>query len=1107
MSDQLSREHIQKDLDRNLFVEAGAGTGKTTSLVGRLVELILSGVPVERIAAITFTRRAAAELRDRVRRRLEAHLADASHTGDSARLCREAISGLDSAAIETLHSFAQRILCWYPLEAGLPPRFAVRDDIQATVAFEDWWRRLLDDMLADPLLAEDWQAALEEGLKPGDLKEVARKFHANWDRLAEMDVRGSALPDAEWSAVEQAACQLRAGLSQCLSPDDKLLVEVRMLCQAWCSVATLAPEQRVSALRNLPKVNRRVGSAKAWACPVQDVKDHVKCFHDACACYIATVRMGVCAALVEHVRQAVLKAAGERRTAGQLEFADLLVLARDLLLQNEDVRQALHQRFHCLLIDEFQDTDPLQIQIAMLIAADARPPGDFNWRKAEARPGWLLFVGDPKQSIYRFRRADVTLYRQAQMMFSGSRESLKRNFRSREPLIDWVNGVFGEMIGSRNGDPCLYDSLECGRPDLTLQEPCVRLMGGPQTDLKAPEIRRLEAAAVAQTVLHAVGEAWTVLEKDGSSRAARLQDIAILMPSRSMFAALEEAFAEQRIPYRVESLSLLFAAREVRDLLNVLRAADDPSDPVAVVAALRGVAFSLSDQELLDYVTAGGKWDYYAPRPEQCKELPVVAAMDQLRDLNRRRQSETPAALLESVIRQAQLMEAASLMPRPRDIWQRERLFVDQARQFTESTDGSLRQFIRWCEAQEENQARVAETVVPEEDDDAVRILTIHASKGLEFPVVILCGLGASGGRAERARVVWDDDGRLALRIGASGADAIQTSGAADILKRNAELDDFEKDRLLYVAATRARCHLVVSVFFKQKKNERRENLASLASRLWQQCSNMPDLRYDPTGTAAPALPAQARIVDDEPFDEDAWVRARQDLISANTRVASLAATGVVRLGFPDVDDPSLAKEKTPSGGGESRGRGRGGTSLGRAVHAVLQTVDLRSGDGMEATARVQAEAEGLTAPADAARVVSLAKSALESAPVREAAGSGGDFWREVFVSAEVEGVLLHGFVDLLYRSPGGGLHVVDYKTDSVAGEASVQKLMERYRLQAASYALAIRESLGEQVADVWFVFAGETPARAERVSDLPAAMEDVRTLLRSNGAPAAPAG
>jgi ATP-dependent helicase/nuclease subunit A len=1109
MTDEAARRIIVEQTEETIFVEAGAGTGKTTELVGRILALIRSGVPVSRIAAITFTEKAASELAERVRKRIEASEA-AAKTEEQRAVFSAALKELDQAAIQTLHSFARRLLSLYPLEAGLPPRIALRDDVEASLAFDDRWARFRDRLLDDPETERVLLRGLTTGLRLRDLEAVAESFNQNWDRLEDIALPAAAEPALDPERVldplRELAAMRRPGV------DDSLTKRLDSVEPWLAGLDGLSKSLRASngdkrdaleldlvrILAKMPQLagttshGGNVGNSRYWS-DIAGARQLLLEAEEARGAMLDGTRSWVLCDLLPRLAGFVLEGAQERRRNGELEFHDLLVLARDLLRTRPDVRRALHERFPRILIDEFQDTDPLQVELAALLAHSGEQ-GPVSWDQAATEAGRLFFVGDPKQSIYRFRRADIELFKRARGAFAARHVPLSKNFRCRPGIIDWVNLVcarlfdgFGQLPDGRQAD---WIPLQPGRDNV--KPPVVHVMGGPAEDeVLMPEVRRREAEAIAAAVLAARKDNW--LGQNERGKTTRYADIAILLPTRTNSPAIERALAAAGVPVRIESRSLLFAAQEIRDLTNILAAIDDPTDDVAVLAALRSPAFAMQDGDLLEHVKAGGRWDYTRETPDASPEC-VRDAMASLLGFHEARWLLSIGALAERVIAERRMLELAISTARPREAWRRLRFVSEQARALGDSgTVTSLRQFVHWLRTQASERVLIAEAVANEPDDDAVRILTVHASKGLEFPIVILAGLGIEP-RQIRPSIAWahDANGRetAGVHIGRYGT-YFDTPGYDELWQNEKVHEALERDRLFYVAATRAKERLVVSLFHKPVKaragndhlsrHARRAcSTAECLSAIQNEVGDWPVLQI---GMALGTGQAATSTLEDTAEERETWLKAREERV-ARLRQAPVRAVTTLVHGDQEDDKPEPEIEEQPWR------KGRAGTSIGRAVHAVMQTIDLATGDHLRETAESQALAEGIAN--EAAHVARLAESARTS-PSIVAAVATGRYWRELYVGVPIGGMLVEGFIDLLYESPDG-LVVVDYKTDSVRDEAAIDAAMERYRLQGAAYALALERALGKPVARAVFVF---TEPRAEReVTDLPGAKAEIEALL-----------
>ncbi len=1058
-----ARETVRRTLDQNLFVDASAGTGKTTELVERIVELHRAGaVEPGRLAAITFTDAAATELRHRVRALLERCAAEPG--GDPGGRLGRALVAMDEAAFTTLHGFAQRLLAEYPLEAGLPPAIELLTEVDETIEFERRWDDFLTELVDDPLAGDLLRRAVDLGLKQSALRDLAEQLHETHDRVQPI-ITDVALPPpdvARLIAALDGALELR---SACREEGDLLLrhldTAVAGLRAALLRAGT--PEDVVRCLASAPGLTSTAGGAKQWSGRKPHVRELLGVAQDLLDRELTVQRDAAGRALASRVAAFVAQWATARRRAGRLRYHDLLVLARRLLADVPPARAALRDRYQVLLLDEFQDTDPLQIEIAALLAGDGHAQ---RWEDATLRPGRLFVVGDPKQSIYRFRRADITVYERAKRMLGMRAVTLTQNFRCVPGIAAWVNAAFEALLGDGQPDAQPAYSPLVAERGTTGEQAAVQWFGGPSED-RTSQVREYEASDVARAVRRVLDEGWQIHDPEtGGLRTVRCRDVAILVRRHATVRLLERTLADADLPYRIESKSLIFATDEVRDLVTLLTAIDDPSDEVAVVACLRHPALGCDDRALMDWRAAGGRWDYRTDSPPGLAEdHPVAGGMRRLRSLHSRRWSFTVGGLVEHVIAELHLLELGFARSRPRDRWRRLRFLADQAHAFHDA-GGHLRGFLRWARRQEEQDVRVDEFVVDEPDDDAVRITTIHGAKGLEYPVVVLLGLdGDTSKLPAHPRVLWDTDGGTEFSLGGD----LCTAGWSAARSREAAMHALEEIRLLYVGATRARDHLLVSLHHSlYRRRQARCHAAALLgipalAALWSPLE-LPEIL-----SPAPKEPVSAGAARG-PDELAAWRRERAALTERARRPIAVAATTIAQAldagspGLQEVDALLALDETIPSR------KGRGGTSFGRAVHAVLQTVDLGEPSDVLDLARTQAAVEGI--PDAAPEVARVAATALQS-PAVKAALASGRFWREYYVGAPVEGVVVEGFLDLLYAD-GDGLVVVDYKTDRLEGKTAEQAA-RRYHPQAASYALALEAALGRrQVTRCVFVFAGE---------------------------------
>jgi ATP-dependent exoDNAse (exonuclease V) beta subunit len=1154
LPDADAREQIRSDTDSTLFVEAGAGSGKTHALVDRVTTLVLrDGVPLRTIAAVTFTEKAGAELRDRLRVEFEK-----ARKGPARALADDALDDLDSASIGTLHSFAQQILLAHPIEAGLPPLIDVLDEVGSSVAFEERWSELQQQLLDDDSIAEPLLLAMAVGVELKHLRSLARLFGNDWDLIGDRVLVDPpelvAMPDL--TGLIAAAAQIGAAAANCGDGDDRMLAKVHQIRELGVMLdAATDQETQLAILQNLRGLKvGRIGRKENWPDITKVRGDCTEVVEVAGS--LVELLLDACLRHLSHwVAVRVLESAELRRAEGRLEFHDLLVLARDLLRRDASVRSDLQERYQRLLLDEFQDTDPIQIELAVRIAGGAEADAP-DWRDVEVPDGRLFVVGDPKQSIYRFRRANIATYLTAQGLL-GETVNLTTNFRTVPAVLGWINTVFATLIQPEPAAQPEYHSQIPHRPDLlspteptlTLAPnstdaatipvagdqlsllgdlddtstddsdsrtsdpgdlrtghsdaadhlasviplrrhlsavpspadestptdpaatstsasaapagsspspadssrrsggPAITVLGSePHDDLpraQASVLREREAADVAAVVDQALRERWQVYdERTETWRPAGAGDIAVLVPARTSLPFLEEALDRADIPYRAEASSLVYQTAEVRDLLACARALGDPSDQLALVTALRSPLFGCGDDDLFTWKRSGGSFNLTAPVPDSLLTHPVGEAMEWLRRMYYAARWLTPSEVLAKIVADRRMLEVAATGPRARDAWRRVRFVVDQARAWSEVEHGGLRSYLAWAAHQGEEASRVAEAVLPETDADAVRVMTIHAAKGLEFPIVILSGMTAAPNRQRGVQVLWPADGGYAVKLRSS----VQTEDFDLVQPVDEQMDDYERRRLLYVAATRARDHLVVSLH--RSGNRRHSSNAELfASAGGVEAANATLFTGPPV--IAPTGDQQTTEVA-PPLNRAEWEARITSARQASRQRSAQSASGLEGTG-PDVAlhdaDPGAAKaardvELPPWS------KGRYGTAIGRAVHGVLQVVDLATGAGLDVAVSSQCIAEGIVEYTDV--VTALVRSALASEVIQRAAAR--EHWRESYVGTlQPDGTVLEGFVDLIYREDDGTLIIIDYKTDAIPA-AALDARVAHYAPQLQAY-------------------------------------------------------
>jgi ATP-dependent exoDNAse (exonuclease V) beta subunit len=503
---------------------------------------------------------------------------------------------------------------------------------------------------------------------------------------------------------------------------------------------------------------------------------------------------------------------------GSLDFLDLLVRARNLIKGNTEVRSHFQGRFRRIFVDEFQDTDPLQAELLLLLAAD--DANETRWERITPVPGKLFIVGDPKQSIYRFRRADVDVYRRVCEMLverGATRVELRKSFRSAPNIQHVVNAAFAPLMdGDRDTHQAHYVALEPHRDDHAGQ-PSVVVLPVPkpygQRFIAAREIESCLPDAVGAYVDWLVNKSgWTVTERHAPTRRVPLEARHICILFRRFVSFGEDitrAYVEALEARGVKHLLVGGKAFHDRDEIETLRAAlmaiEWPDDQLSVFATLRGALFAIGDEELLEYHHIAGKFHpFRIPETLPPGLEPIRDALTLLRSLhgerNRRPVSDTITALLDHtrahvgfVLRPGGEQALANVLH-----------VSELARQYELEGGMSFRGFVEALrEAARGGQA--AEAPILEEGSDGVRLMTVHKAKGLEFPVVVLADITARLTPWDASRHVDLERGLCALRIGGWSPKDLNDHKALEIAR-----EQKEGERIAYVAATRARDLLIV---------------------------------------------------------------------------------------------------------------------------------------------------------------------------------------------------------------------------------------------------------------------------------------------------------
>jgi ATP-dependent helicase/nuclease subunit A len=750
--DSRDRDRAAADLAGNYIVEAAAGTGKTTTLVSRILNLITERrVAPDEIVAITFTERAAAELKAKLRQRLAGELSGGPD--DRAGHIEEALRGLERMQVTTIHSFCTALLKERPVEAGVDPGFEVADEIVSSLIAEEVW----DQWLARHMDGDDpdLRRAVLLGMTLDHVRGLAGAMRGNrdvLDLLPEAHDTGSE-PEDFVRDLGKTVGELKVITAEhCTSADDRAALHIKELSERVSELARIRDRERLEAFvfkALVFKPTAKLGNKTNWspADTLGSVREKLREAGEAHSRLTLRIGQNAIAMLMHKLLDYIAAYERAKTDEGVLDFHDLLISTRAMLKSRPRVRDYFRRRYKYLLIDEFQDTDPLQGEIIFFLS-EKEPGGAGTWEDAVPAPGRVFLVGDPKQSIYRFRRADIEMYASAKAKL-GKRGllSIHQNFRCAPSIVAAVNSIFSDIIrppedGAYQPD---YVPLHFGRDEGTLPpEHGVVLVYPPESVkdsmAKADERRMYESRCIAALIKTVVADrAWTVWDtEDECLRPVMLRDIAILMRAQTGLDTLEDALRLHEVDYRVIGGKHFYLRQEVQQLLAVLRAIENPYDTIALVAALRSPFLGIPDDDIVLHYARSGGLDYIGSTGDT---TPVEQALSMLASLHEIRNNVSVDTLLHELYCLTRAPVTYLLKPNGEQRVANLLKLADIARALYERGVCTLRGFVSWLSAREEEQAEESEAVTVEAGDDFVRILTVHKAKGLEFPVVILTDL------------------------------------------------------------------------------------------------------------------------------------------------------------------------------------------------------------------------------------------------------------------------------------------------------------------------------------------------------------------------------
>ena len=1073
--DKQEREKIIKEINRNILVEASAGSGKTSSLIHRMVALIKSGkFKVNEIAAITFTRKAAIELKERFQQNIENSFRETEDEKEKIYL-KKALTNLEQCYLGTIHSFCARLLRERPIEAGIDPEFSELDELDDTLLKEEAWDRYLLNLKIEeaPSLIH-----LEElGIKPFELVDCYKTVCT----YPELKPSFQALPKPNLKEAIKEIISFSDEASQYI-PDEEPKIGYDKLEEAVLNVKRMKgfhdyikeDYNKIKLLENFSKSEKV--TLNRWTS-----KEKAKEYRDSLSlelqkkvinpvlqqwreyCYAGSIQFVLPA--VEYYHEL-------RRKVSLLNFQDLLIKTSHLLRDYPEVRQYFQQKYKCLLVDEFQDTDPIQAEIIFYLTG--RDVYEKNWQKLIPRPGSLFVVGDPQQSIYRFRRADIDIYNLVKGLIKksgGEVFKLKANFRSVHSIGSYLNPIFEELFSSGQGKyQAEYSPMQTVWEDNPKYISGVKQLIISKESNKDDTIRQ-DAQSIARIIRDIVGS---------PASSTTYKDFMILLRYRSRMDVYARTLAEYGIPFTVSGSASLNESRQIKELLKLFRLMKDVENQVLIVAVLRGMFFGFSDDDLYHFKEAGGKFDFYEKIPEKLNpklQKNFVRAFCQLRQFHLWTQKLPPVVAIEKIIIDSGLLSHSCLQGCNLNKCGELYFILEKLRKVEAGETivfaSMVEQFEKMLKAGIEEELDILN------EENTVRIMNLHKAKGLESPVVFLAisyNATTHNPTYYIERTGQEPQGHFLVYHSnpyskGKGKRLAQPENWEDYCQIETSHNEAENIRLLYVAATRAKNILVISSL-NHKSNKNNPWLPLLKNIKEGMNITIPEAEL-PEGKTKEYEKEKKKekesLLDDYKKVQREWGQWIKDLSKSSY---------YEKKPTDFKDEKKHRKIKTVD---------VGGTDWGSAVHKILDYVIKKNPDLKLLSLHITKVLEKYRIPLERKKEfeelirnfkendlysrITKAESKYSEVPFITSVKPGNPLYEELKSNSSSKPIMLSGTIDLVFKEADGWV-VMDYKTDRPQNKKDYPGLIEVYQKQIDIYRQVWQEISGEKVKEssIYFV-------------------------------------
>ncbi|SET34442.1 ATP-dependent helicase/nuclease subunit A [Salinibacillus kushneri] len=1055
--DQDARTKIEQELSTNFLIEAGAGSGKTTSLVSRMVNLIYTGTcRVEEIVAITFTKKAADELKLRFQSEIEKAWKKEQQLTKQKRL-GEALQRMDQCFLGTVHAFCAKLLRERPIEANLDINFLELEDNQDRELLEESWNQFLQSIQdKNPEVLDN---LLEKGIRVDNLFENV-KMMKNY-------------PDVEWVTTPIAKPDLQ----------DTFKTLKRLLNDAKRALPKKEPQKGydklqssiTSALRKIRHIHTNQDkdiidvfeefdknlkpTYNRWE-NREDAEFYytqlTRLFEAEIAPLMKQWREYIHPMVISFIHDALEVYEKVKNERSLLNFQDLLRKTNTLLKEHTEVRKYFQQKYRYLLVDEFQDTDPIQAE--MMFYLTSVNTNETEWTRCEPLPGSLFVVGDPKQAIYRFRRADMDTYNRVKELMieqGGEVLSLTMNFRTLNSVTEKLNQVFEQQFPkAETAYQAAYRPLNAFHKDKQSDFYGIKTLTVPEDYSKKDEVIQKDGENISQAIQQLLKQGF------------QAKDFMVLTRYNEGIGRYAQILEKNGLPVSVSGEMIIGDMVEFKELMILLKALIDPTDAVMFTAALRGIFFGISDDELYQWKKAGGRFSIYSKVPNQLKSKAkdkFSIAITRLKTYYQWVRNLSPITAIDKVIEDIGFYPLLVINKHGRQAQKSLLQILEAIRQNNVKGISNYRNICTLLEKMVEEKTTV---INMEEETDAVRIMNIHKSKGLEAPIVCLAHpwKHVNPETSIRQHIKRDDFSSKGYFAFSKNTGTFHKKSLAIPLQweeyKQEELRYLteEEARILYVAATRAERALVISKSARNNKKNPWKKLLEVT-----EIEDM-NLLEEKKGLHVP----NEKIITYEDYmkrnhNQLEWMK--------QSEIQSFASfTPTTNKEYEEVLD--LDRE---AGGGKEWGtiihtaleHIVKGNPIDRLVPNVLSSYDMSA----EREKKVYDYIKHFK-QSDIWHDLQKAETFYTEVPFGLRVERGNPLYHLIATNEHVDVYHVKGIIDLVYKV-NNRWNIVDYKTDRIKKEQDLKKVKEFYQAQIVFYQKAWEYLTKEPTdAQIWGLFS-----------------------------------